>query len=69
MKITTVGLDLAQSVFQVHAVDSDGNVVVRRTLRRAQVLAVLQADAALPGRDGSVRDVALLGAGAEQIRP
>ncbi|HLZ68235.1 MAG TPA: IS110 family transposase [Aliidongia sp.] len=38
MKITTVGLDLAKSVFQVHAVDGDGNVVVRRALRRAQVL-------------------------------
>jgi transposase len=39
MKITTIGLDLAKSVFQVHAVDSDGNVVVRKALRRAQVLA------------------------------
>jgi transposase len=38
MKITTIGLDLAQSIFQVHAVDGDGNVVVRKALRRAQVL-------------------------------
>jgi transposase len=37
-KITTVGLDLAKSVFQVHAVAADGEVLVRRTLRRSQVL-------------------------------
>lgn len=33
MQITTVGLDLAKSVFQVHAVDAAGDVVVRKTLR------------------------------------
>ena len=37
-KITTVGLDLAKSVFQVHAVDGAGEVLLRRALRRAQVL-------------------------------
>lgn len=35
---TTVGLDLAKSVFQVHGIASDGSVVVRRALRRSQVL-------------------------------
>lgn len=35
----TIGLDLAESVFQVHGVDSDGAVVLRRQLRRSQVLA------------------------------
>ena len=38
MQVTTVGLDLAKSVFQVHAVDEEGRVVVRKALRRAQVL-------------------------------
>ena len=38
MEITTIGLDLAKRVFQVHAVDATGKVVVRRALRRAQVL-------------------------------
>ncbi len=38
MEITTIGLDLAKSVFQVHAVDADGKIVVRKALRRAQVL-------------------------------
>jgi transposase len=37
MQVTTVGLDLAKRVFQVHAVDAHGRVVVRNALRRAQV--------------------------------
>jgi transposase len=37
MQITTVGLDLAKSIFQVHAIDAAGEAVVRRALRRAQV--------------------------------
>lgn len=38
MQITTIGLDLAKSIFQVHAVDNEGNVLVRKALRRTQVL-------------------------------
>ena len=38
MKITTVGLDLAKSVFQVHGVDATGQVLVRKSLRRSQML-------------------------------
>lgn len=38
MEISTIGLDLAKTVFQVHGVDATGEVVVRKTLRRAQVL-------------------------------
>src|SRR5579875_904980 len=38
MMITTIGLDLAKSVFQVHCVDSAGTVVVRKKLRRSEVL-------------------------------
>ena len=38
MKIATVGLDLAKNVFQVHAIDEAGDVVVCRTLRRRQML-------------------------------
>jgi Transposase len=40
--ITTIGLDIAKSVFQVHGVDADGNVVVRRQLKRRYVLAFFQ---------------------------
>lgn len=35
----TIGLDLAKSVVQVHGVDAQGRVLVRRQLRRSQVLA------------------------------
>ncbi|GAN55831.1 transposase IS116/IS110/IS902 family protein [Tanticharoenia sakaeratensis NBRC 103193] len=38
MEVSTIGLDLAKNVFQVHAVDAAGHVVVRKVLRRAQVL-------------------------------
>lgn len=37
MQITTVGLDLAKNVFQVHGVNAHGKVVVRKQLRRDQV--------------------------------
>lgn len=37
-KITTIGLDLAKSVFQIHAVGENGQVIARRTLRRAKLL-------------------------------
>ena len=39
MNITTVGLDLAKNVFQVHGINAAGEVVVRRRLRRSQVCA------------------------------
>src|SRR5262249_27126257 len=37
--VTTIGLDLAEHVFQVHGVDAEGATVLRKQLRRAQVLA------------------------------
>jgi transposase len=37
MNVTAVGIDLAKNVFQVHAVDARGKVVLRKQLRRAQV--------------------------------
>jgi transposase len=40
--ITTIGLDIAKSVFQVHGVDGDGQVVTRRQLKRRYVLAFFQ---------------------------
>jgi transposase len=38
-EITTIGLDLAKHIFQVHGVDAEGATVLRRRLRRNQVLA------------------------------
>lgn len=37
-KISVIGLDLANYVFQVHAVDSAGEVIMRKQLRRREVL-------------------------------
>ena len=39
MQITTIGLDIAKNVFQVHGIDADEKVVVRKQLRRSQVMA------------------------------
>jgi transposase len=40
--ITTIGLDIAKSVFQVHGVDASGQVVIRRQLKRRYLLAFFQ---------------------------
>ena len=40
--MTTIGLDIAKSVFQVHGVDAQGNIIVRRQLKRRYVLAFFQ---------------------------
>ena len=37
-QVTTIGLDIAKSVFQVHGIDADGVVAIRRQLRRSRVL-------------------------------
>jgi transposase len=41
--VAIVGLDLAKNIFQVHGVGADGGVVVRRQIRRGQVLAFFSA--------------------------
>jgi transposase len=38
MEISTIGLDLAKNIFQVHGIDAAGNVLVRKALRRSQML-------------------------------
>src|SRR5450631_505485 len=43
MQVSTIGLDLAKNVFQVHGIDADEKVVVRKQLRRSQVLAFFKA--------------------------
>jgi transposase len=40
--IRTIGLDIAKSVFQVHCVDAEGNVVLHRRFKRRYVLAFFQ---------------------------
>ena len=46
MQVTTIGLDLAKQVFQVHGIDAEGMVVLRRRLRRSEVVKFL---GTLPG--------------------
>ena len=69
--ITTIGLDIAKSVFQVHGIDAGGQVVIRRQLKRRHVLTFFEklppfllgieacASWHLPGTDraGQLRDV------------
>lgn len=38
MEISTIGLDLAKSIFQIHAISAAGETVIRKALRRSQVL-------------------------------
>ena len=46
MQVTTIGLDIAKNVFQVHGIDAAEKVVVRKQLRRSQSAGVLQGTAA-----------------------
>src|SRR3989454_9193914 len=43
MQITTIGLDIAKNVFQVHGIDATEKVVVRKQLRRSKVIAFFEA--------------------------
>ena len=61
MQITTIGLDIAKNVFQVHGIDAAEKVVVRKQLRRSQVIAFFAALPPMPGWHGGLRLVALLG--------
>ena len=42
MHVTTVGLDLAKNIFQVHGITEDGTVAFNRSLRRAQLSAFFE---------------------------
>lgn len=41
-EITTIGLDIAKNVFQLHGVDADGQIVLRKSLRRRQMQPFLE---------------------------
>ena len=43
MQITTIGLDIAKNVFQVHGLDAAEKVVIRKQLRRSQVMKFFEA--------------------------
>ncbi|MCF8465999.1 MAG: hypothetical protein K9G33_01210 [Sneathiella sp.] len=63
--ITTIGLDLAKTVFQVHGADKDGRPVLRKKLRRGQVLGFF---AAIPSSGSGWRPAAVLITGRASCR-
>ena len=58
--ISTIGFDIAKSVFQVHGVDAASRVVLRRQLRRRHVLGFFQKLPPMHGGHRGVRLIALL---------
>lgn len=75
-KIITVGLDLAKSIFQVHGIAENGKVLVRRTLRRSQVLPFFRSlPACLVGMEACAsahhwaREIAALGHSVRMMPP
>ena len=46
--VTTIGLDIAKSVFQVHGVDAEGRVVIHLQLKRRYVLTFFEKLASMP---------------------
>ena len=49
-EVSTIGLDIAKSVFQVHGVDVDGAMVIRKRVGRAKVLEFFRGPSLLPCR-------------------
>ena len=71
-EISTVGLDLAKNVFQVHAIDAidaAGAAIVRRQVRRAQVLFFFSRRAPCPIGSRALCRCALPGTGTLEARP
>ncbi len=54
MKVTILGIDLAKNVFRLHGVDAEGRPVLRKQLRRAQLLPFMRQTDAVPGRTGGL---------------
>ena len=64
MNVTTLGIDLAKNVFQLHGVDRHGKTVLTKRVTRVKLPGDGRAPAALPDRFGGVWRRVLLGAGA-----
>jgi transposase len=63
MNIKRIGIDLAKTVFQLHGVDSREQPVLRKKLKREQMLSFFRTIDPLFDWDGSLQWVALLGTG------
>ena len=68
-EITTIGLDLAKNVFQVHAIDETDGLVMRKRFGAARCLAFFAGLPRMSGRHGGLCDGALLGARVAGARP
>jgi hypothetical protein len=53
--MSTIGLDIAKSIFLVHGVDAASKVVMRRQLRRRYIPALFPETTAVHGRQGGLR--------------
>jgi transposase len=53
MKMTTIGIDLAKAVFQLHGVDARGNAVLRKQMKRDQMVTFFCRIVAMSDRDSS----------------
>ena len=58
--ITTIGLDIAKSVFQVHGINAQGQVITTPTVEAAVRFGVLPEAASVPGRHRSLCLIASL---------
>ena len=54
-EVTTVGVDLAKTVFTVHGVDAAGRTVLRKTVRREQLMELITSLTAVSDRGRGVR--------------
>lgn len=61
MKATTIGIDLAKHLFQLHGVDQHGKTVLKRQLKRDQMLSFFTNLPPMPDRHGGMRQCPLLG--------
>jgi hypothetical protein len=69
MEVTTIGLDIAKSVFQVHGVDANGKVIVSPPDKTSVCFGALSEAVAVSGRHRSLRLLASLVARAQGARP
>ena len=69
MHVTTIGLDLAKNVFQVHGITLDDEVAFNRPLRRAQLLPFFSKLESLPDWYGGLQQCASLGTRVDEIWP
>ena len=61
-QVTTIGLDIAKHVFQVHGADAAGHVLFRKRVTRAKLIGLLGSATAMHRRDGGLCRRAPLGA-------